>query len=439
LSWIAALTLVHACIADEGGRDIARAPQIRVPKPKVELSSARGKRRIMQTWTRRWLNLVLILALVLAPLGGRAADEVVVPVLISATGPFALIGREQELALQALMKTVNDAGGINHSPLRFDFMDDASSAATSVQVASRLVTEKAPVMIGPSFVGTCRAVAPLVLNGPVQYCMSPAGPTPKDGFSFVGGFSNDDSARVSLNYFKQRGWNRIALLTPTDATGQEGDQTFTAAVALPEFSSLKVVAREYFNITDLSVGAQIARIQAAKPDVVIAWTTGAPIGTVLHALQNTGYNVPVLTSWGNLLYSAMNQFGSFAPPAGLYFTAPRFLAANLLHGADRAAVDTFINALNDVHERPDAVLATEWDVGVVVVDALRHVGPNPTADQVRRYIEGIHGLPGAAASFDFRDGSQRGVTAAMVIIASWDPVAKTFIAVSEPGGKPLGK
>lgn len=394
---------------------------------------------MMQNATRRCLNLLLILTLICAPLGARAASEVVVPVVISTTGPFALIGKEQELALQALMKTVNDAGGINHTPLRFDFMDDASSAATSVQIASRLVTEKAPVMIGPSFVATCRAVAPLVINGPVQYCMSPAGPTPKGGFSFVGGFSNDDSSRVTLNYFKQRGWTRIALLTPTDATGQEGDQTYSSAVALPENSSLKIVAREYFNITDLSVGAQIARIQAAKPDVVIAWTTGAPLGTVLHAMQNTGYNVPVLTSWGNLLYSAMDQFGSFAPPAGLYFTAPRFLAASVLRGADRTAVDAFIKAMTDAHVRPDAVLATEWDVGVVVVDALRHVSANPTADQVRRYIEGIHGLPGAAASFDFRDGSQRGVTAAMIIIASWDPVAKTFIAVSEPGGKPLSK
>lgn len=387
---------------------------------------------------RRSFGLLLILALV--PLGVRAAGEpVVVPVVLSSTGPFALIGKEQVIALQTLMKTVNDLGGINGRPLQFNFLDDGSNAANAVEIASRLVNEKVPVMIGPSFVATCRAVAPLVVNGPVQYCMSPAGPTPKDGYSFVGGFSNAASVRVSLTYLRQRGWNRIAMLTPIDATGQEGEDDYNAGVALPEFHGLSIVASEHFNINDISVAAQLARIQAAKPDVLIVWTTGAPLGTVLHGMQYAGFNVPVLTSWGNLMYSAMDQFGNLAPKAGLYFTGPRFLAADLLHGADRTAVDTFVSAMRDANVRPDAVLATEWDVGLVVVDALRHVGPNPTADQVRRYIEGIHGLPGAASSFDFRDSSQRGITSTTIVLARWDPTAKTFVAVSAPGGKPLGR
>lgn len=389
--------------------------------------------------SRRCLGLFLALALV--PLGARAAGEpVVVPVVLSTTGPFALIGKEQVTALSTLMQTVNDQGGINGRPLRFDFMDDASVVANAVQITSRLVSEKVPLMIGPSFTATCRAVAPLVMNGPVQYCMSPAGPTPKDGFSFVGGFSNAASVSVTLNYFRQKGWDRIAMLTPTDATGEEGEHDFDAAVDSLQSHDLTIVAHEHFNISDISVAAQLARIQALKPDVLIVWTTGAPLGTVLHGMQYAGVDVPVVTSWGNLMYTAMDQFGDLAPKAGLYFTGPRFLAANVLRGADRAAVDTFIKAMeDDAHVRPDAVLATEWDVGVVVVDALRHVGPNPTADQIRRYIEGIHGLAGAASSFDFRDGSQRGITAATIVLARWDPAAKTFVAVSAPGGNPLNK
>jgi branched-chain amino acid transport system substrate-binding protein len=387
------------------------------------------------TKTGAWL---LAATLALAPIGGSAAGEpVTVPVVLSETGPFALIGKVQRLALETLMKTVNAQGGINSRPLQFEFLDDASTAANSVQLTNRLVNEKVPVMIGPSFVATCRAVAPLVTAGPVQYCMSPAGPTPKDGFSFVGGMSNAASARVSLNYFRGRGWHRLALFTPTDATGQEGEQDFNEAVASPAGRGMTIVVRDHFNISDISVAAQIARIQAAKPDVVIAWTTGAPLGTVLRGLQFSGYSVPVITSWGNLLYSAMNQFGDLAPPAGLFFTAPRFLAANVLRGADRNAVDTFVKAMEGANLRPDAVLATEWDVGLVVVDALQHAGPNPTADQVRRYIEGIHGLPGAAATFDFRDGSQRGVSPTTIVVGRWDPVAKTFVAASAPGGKPL--
>lgn len=382
--------------------------------------------------------IALVALLALVPYGSRAAGEPYpVPVIISVTGPFALVGNIQKLTFETLMKAVNEQGGINGRPLAFDFLDDASNASTAVQLMNRLIAQKVPVVIGPSFVATCRAVAPLVTAGPVQYCMSAAGPTPKDGFSFTAGFSTVDSARTGMSYFRHRGWRRIGLLTPTDATGQDGEQSVDTAIALPENHELSIVAREHFNLGDISVAAQLAHIQASKPDVLYAWTTGAPLGTVLHGLQYAGYDIPVYTSYGNLLYSAMAQFGDLAPQAGLYFSAPRFLAPNLLRGAPRAAVDTFDKAFAAAGVKPDAVMSTEWDAGIVVIDALRHVGPNPTADQIRRYIEGIHGLSGASATFDFRDGSQRGISATTILVARWDQATKTFVAVSGPGGIPL--
>lgn len=375
----------------------------------------------------------------LAASSARAAGEPeIVPVVISLTGPFALIGNVQKLAFDTLMKTVNAQGGINGRPLQFDYRDDVSDPTNSVQIVNQLIARKVPVIIGPSFVATCRAVSPLLTAGPVNYCMSSSGPTPKDGFSFTAGYSTLEADRVALTYFRSRGWHRVALIAPTDATGQDGEKSIDEALALPENRSLTLVAREHFSLGDISVSAQIAHIEAAKPDVVIAWTTGAPLGTVLHGIQYAGYNVPVLTSYGNLLYSAMNQFGDLAPKAGLFFSAPQFIGrAFLPHGPALTAVDTFLSAFRAAGAKPDAVLSTEWDAGLVVVDALRHLGPNPTADEVRRYIEHIHGLSGAAATFDFRDGSQRGVNAATILVARWDPASQTFVPASGPGGSPL--
>jgi len=386
----------------------------------------------------RSLVLALLLPLALTSTAVRAAGEpVVVPVVISLTGPFALVGNAQKVALDTLMKTTNDEGGINGRQLQFDFLDDATNASNTVQLVNQLIAKKAPVMIGPSFVATCRAVAPLVTAGPVNYCMSSSGPTPKDGFSFTAGYSTVAANRVALSYFGQRGWHKIALLFPTDATGQDGEQTLDTALALPENKSITVVAREHFNTSDISVAAQLSHIKAANPDVLDAWTTGAPLGNVLHGLQYAGYDLPVLTSYGNLLYSAMGQFGDLAPKAGLYFAAPQFLGREYLHGPALAGVDKFLKAFAAIGSKPDAVMSTEWDAGLVVIDALRHVGPNPTSDDVRKYIETIHGLSGAAATFDFRDGSQRGISAATILVARWDPAAHTFVAMSAPGGKPL--
>jgi len=52
-------------------------------------------------------------------------------------------------------------------------------------------------------------------------------------------------------YFKTQNWKRIALITSTDASGQDADEGFEAALNLPEFktSGLSLVSHEHFNVT----------------------------------------------------------------------------------------------------------------------------------------------------------------------------------------------
>jgi branched-chain amino acid transport system substrate-binding protein len=390
----------------------------------------------------RRASLGFALALALLPVSGRTAGEpYAIPVIAALTGPFALLGNTQKIALETLQKTVNDGGGINKRPLKFDFIDDAGNAANSVQIMNQLIARKVPLVLGPSSVATCRAVAPLVTAGPVQYCMSPGGATPKDGFSFSAGYSTPDSIRLAVTFFRERGWHKLAILEPTDATGQDGEAALDAALALPENRGvMTVVAREHFNLSDISTAAQLSRIKAQNPDVLFAWATGAPIATVLHGLIDLGYDVPTFTSHGNMLYATMSQYGDLTPKAGLYFAGPQFVAQQFLpKGAARVAVDTFVKAFRTAGLQPDVALSSEWDMGLVVVDTLRHVSPSPTAEQIRAYIAGIHGLAGSSATFDFRDGSQRGISAATILIARWDIPTHTFVAVSAPGGKPLAR
>ncbi len=86
----------------------------------------------------------------------------------------------------------------------------------------------------------------------------------------------------------------------------------------------------------------------------------------------------------------MSQFGDRpCSEGGTVFqrsALPR--AGFLLHGAARKAVDTFNTAVAAAGARPDAVLATEWDVGLVVIEALRQP-PVATRrpSEIRRYLE----------------------------------------------------
>jgi hypothetical protein len=72
---------------------------------------------------------------------------------------------------------------------------------------------------------------------------------------------------------------------------------------------------------------------------------------------------------------------------------------------------------------------------MIVIDALRHAGPKPTATALRAYIEGLHDWAGIAGIYYFRDNSQRGIGQSALQVYRWDPARTTFDVVSRPAGR----
>jgi hypothetical protein len=84
--------------------------------------------------------------------------------------------------------------------------------------------------------------------------------------------------------------------------------------------------------------------------------------------------------------------------------------------------------------RHDLVHILNWDAAMLVVDALKHAGPNPTAAGVRDYIMNLHGWAGILAMYDFGDPEQRGIGENAIIIDRWDPAKDEFVTISKAGG-----
>ena len=81
----------------------------------------------------------------------------------------------------------------------------------------------------------------------------------------------------------------------------------------PENKDIVMVERTRFNLTDLNVAAQIERMKAARPHVIIVWTVGTPFATVLKGLVQGGVDLPIATSPGNMTYAQMRQYADFLP------------------------------------------------------------------------------------------------------------------------------
>jgi branched-chain amino acid transport system substrate-binding protein len=367
-----------------------------------------------------------------------ATDPFVIPVVLSLTGGGAFLGKSENQSLQIIEDFVNNHGGIKNRPIHFDVADDQSNPQVAVQLTNGALAKKPPVILGSDVVAMCNAMAAVVkANGPVQFCFSPGIHPAPGSYTFTASVGTDDLATASLRYFHGRHLDRVAIITSTDASGQDAERAFMTAARRPENAGVTFVAVEHFNPTDVSVSAQFAHIASAHPDALVAWSTGTPFGTLLHGINDSGLDLPTIGGNGNLTYPQLAQYAAFTPKQ-MFFPSPRFFAREqVLPGPLRDAQTRFFAAFAAVGVKPDVAHSFSWDPALIVVDALEHVGLDASPDAVRAYIENSHGFVGINGLYDFRDGSQRGLGLNTAVIVHWDAVKSVFTGVSKPGGAPL--
>jgi len=374
--------------------------------------------------------------LLLMPLAVRADDPVEINAIVPMTGGAAFIGKGYSAAFSALEAAVNKHGGINGRPLKFVVQDDQSNPQISVQLFSQLMDKHVPVVLGAALAAECNAMKAMIKDGPVLYCLTPAVHPDPGSYVFSADPSTNDQLAASIHYFRKRGFSRFGIITSTDASGQDADVTIAGAMAVPENAGALDVVHEHFNVTDISVNAQIERIKAANPQVLIAWTTGTPFGTVLRAVNDTGLNVPVYTNAGNLTYGQMAQYHDFLPKELDFPAVACVVPDGIADSAVKAATTTYFDALRDIGVKPEYIQSVAYDPALLVVTAYRALGPNPTAGRLRDYLNNLSSFAGVSGRYNFKATPQRGLGTGQIFVARWDPAKNDWTAVSTSGGDP---
>ena len=365
-----------------------------------------------------------------------AEDPYEINAVLSLTGTAAFLGQEEKQAIEAVERITNAGGGIRGRKIRFSVQDDQSNPQIAVQLLRGVMEKHVPVVLGSSLVAICNAMMAVVKDGgPVQYCFSPGIHPDRNTYTFSSSVSTKDLALLMVRYFHKKGWNRIAVMTSTDATGQDAERNFDAAFAAPENKGTQLVIKEHFNPSDVTVAAQLQRVKAASPQVLVAWTTGTPFGTVLRDIAGAGIDIPIGAGNGNLIYAQMKQYTKFLPKE-LYFGGVQYFRdPNEIHGPLRTPIEAFNKAIAPA--KPDLGQGLGFDATMIVVDALKHLGTNATAAQVRDYIDGMHGYIGTHGVYDFRAGDHRGLGVGNAVMVRYDAGKELFVPVSKPGGDPV--
>jgi branched-chain amino acid transport system substrate-binding protein len=374
-----------------------------------------------------------------APDPAIAADPYEITAILPLTGGASFLGKSEQQSIQLVEKTVNASGGIQGRPLHIVFQDDQSSPQTAVQLANQAIASKPAVVLGSALVAMCNAMAPLMQNGPVMYCLSPGVHPAAGSYIFTTSVSTRDLAQAIVRYFRMKGWTRIALLTSTDASGQDAEQSVLNAVKLPDNQGVGLVAREHFNPADVAVSAQIENVKAAQPQAFIAWSTGAPVATIFKGIVQAGLDIPIATTDGNMTHAQMQQYAAFLPKQ-LFIPAAKWVT----HGSnvkrsegEIAAQEKFDAAYKAAGVEPDVASAHGWDPTMMLVEALRKLGPDATAAQLHDYLVHLKGFAGINGIYDFEREPQRGLDVEDAVVTLWDPAKKNWIPVSQAAGAPL--
>lgn len=374
------------------------------------------------------------------PAGGATApagSPIEIPAILSLSGPAAFLGKAEQSGLTVVETEVNAAGGIAGRPVRFVVADDQSNAQVAVQLFNS-VAKSAPIVIGPSLTASCGAIAPLLKDGPVLYCLSPGFHPEKGSWAFSWGPATTDLIAMNVRYYRARGLKKLALITSTDATGQDGERGVDAALALPENKDMTLVAREHYSPGDVSVAAQISRIKASGAQALIAWGTGTPIGTVFHGIIDAGLEIPVGMSAGNCIFPLLKQFGGFVPKQLIAAGFAAVAYEGLPEGPVKQAARQYTSAFKAIGVKADASEVIGWDPARIIASGYRKLGPGATAAQFKEYLSTLRGFAGATGMYDFTEVPQRGISVLRSgVMVEYDPSKEAFYAISKFGGAPL--
>ena len=267
-----------------------------------------------------------------------ATAQVKIGVTLSTTGPASSLGIPEKNTIALLPKT---AGG---QSIEYIVLDDASDSSSAVVNTRKLISEnKVDAIIGSTTTPNTLAMIDVVAEGetPVISLASSARiiepMSAKKAWVFKTPQTDTMMVLAILEHAARRGMKTMGYVGFNDALGEAFYAEFEK---FAEARKIRIVASERYAPRDTSVTAQVLKLVAANPDMVVIGASGTPAVLPARGLVERGYKGSVYFNHG----VANNDFlrvggkdieGMFVP------TSPVVVAEALPadHPAKAAALD----------------------------------------------------------------------------------------------------
>jgi len=257
----------------------------------------------MSTWWAVLLaSLITLGAVPAAAQQGVTDSEIIVGCSNSFSGPLAFTGEQAtRFGVDLYFKYVNDLGGIHGRKVRTVYYDDGYKPQEAVANTKKLVEQDGVfAVIAPQ--GTAPVVATLDYleqnRVPLLFPYQGSPVTRAKRFIFSGMTLYDRQSRMMIDYLVgQRGYKKFATVYQDDEYGKTFLTFFEKELAR---HGLRLVAAESIKRGATDVSAQIAKLQAATPEVTFLVLTPGPAAQALKERQKIGWKDTLMVSTGPL-------------------------------------------------------------------------------------------------------------------------------------------
>jgi len=230
-----------------------------------------------------------------APAWAQDDDTLTIGVLVTLSGPGAVLG---EMARDGFLLAAEEIGDIGGRPTEIIVVDDEQKPDVAANKARELVERNgADIVVGPIFSNIAGAIVQPVTQGGAVLISPNAGPSNLAGADcnrafFATSYQNDQMHEVMGAHAQARGFGTVFLLAPNYQAGQD-------ALAGFRHSYQGEVAGEIFTqMGQLDYSAELAQIAAMQPDAVFAFMPGGMGVNLVRQYRQAGLEgIPFLSAF----------------------------------------------------------------------------------------------------------------------------------------------
>ena len=288
------------------------------------------------------------------------------------------------------MKNTNDLIGQDHAFFLFDY------------VGTPTLTRTLPLLRYYQSENIVN-VAPLTGADPQRL-------PPYDQFVFNIRASYREETRGLVRYFHSKGFRKLGIFAQADAYGKSGELGVVDALAEFGLKIVRVVTYSRNQPFEDDMSAQVKLLRESGVDAVITVGVYGPAAAFIRDARLTGWGVPI---------------------ANLSFVNASEMLEKLVAASKAAGKDLTVELINSqvvpspedsryplvaqfrAHSKPQdcTFIGLEgWLNAVVVTEALRRAGPNPSRISFIHAMESLHGWdPGLGTALEFSASNHQGL------------------------------